>query len=71
MLAFFDLTRGAKDGFRTPTGFRLVDQEDAYLAYGNGGPRVCMQVDDFSSLNTGTPNRPVEVRNYSTVSRAP
>lgn len=64
MLVFFDLKPGAKDGFRTPTGFRLVDEEDAYLASGNGGPRICMEIDDFSSLNTGSPNTGLEVRDY-------
>jgi hypothetical protein len=44
---------GSKDGFRTPTGFRLVDGEDAYLASNNGGPRICMEIDDFTSLNSG------------------
>eukprot|EP00243_Klebsormidium_subtile_P003714 TRINITY_DN17304_c0_g1_i1.p1 TRINITY_DN17304_c0_g1~~TRINITY_DN17304_c0_g1_i1.p1 ORF type:complete len:664 (+),score=144.66 TRINITY_DN17304_c0_g1_i1:104-1993(+) len=60
MLVFFAHIPGAKDGFRTPTGFRLADEEDAYLASGNGGPRICMEIDDFSSLNTGSPNWQVE-----------
>ncbi|GAQ87052.1 hypothetical protein KFL_003280060 [Klebsormidium nitens] len=57
MLEFFEEYKPeAKYGFRTPTGFRLADEEDAYLASGNGGPRICMEIDDFSSLNTDSPN---------------
>lgn len=51
-----------KEKLRTPTGFRIVGEEAAYLSLGSGGPHMCMEIDDFTSLSTGKFNMAVYVR---------
>ncbi|KAK9807747.1 hypothetical protein WJX72_007930 [[Myrmecia] bisecta] len=40
-------------GMRTPSGFRFVQEEESYLGYGAGGPRVCIELDDFVGPSFG------------------
>eukprot|EP00245_Coleochaete_scutata_P003915 TRINITY_DN1598_c0_g2_i1.p1 TRINITY_DN1598_c0_g2~~TRINITY_DN1598_c0_g2_i1.p1 ORF type:complete len:684 (+),score=86.02 TRINITY_DN1598_c0_g2_i1:83-2053(+) len=62
ILAYLEKCPWRKGSFRTPTGFRLVAEDDAYLSAGNGGPRICMEIDDFVGLNDNgdETNKPVE-----------
>lgn len=62
MVQVYDMNEKVKSRMRTPTGFRIVGEEAAYLAPGSGGPHMCMEIDDFTSLSTAKFNLAVYVR---------
>eukprot|EP00884_Botryococcus_braunii_P016761 jgi/Botrbrau1/3769/Bobra.0183s0004.1 len=59
MRIVYELNDKVKGRLRTPTGFRVVAEEPAYLATSNGGARMCMEIDDFTSLSSGVFNMAV------------
>ncbi|PSC72038.1 cryptochrome DASH-like isoform A [Micractinium conductrix] len=50
----------AWEGMRTPWVIRFVRGEDPYLSPTAGGPVMWINLDDYVSLSSGTPNAPFE-----------